>query len=339
MKNRSFWRLFIVLMLAVLAVPAGATFAQERGAELVALGTMTTSVGGQQVASSRQLESVVIAGAGFEPGELIGLWVTLPDGSVVGIDDDDLEADDDGAFAVELGLGGGLPVGLHRFSARGQTSGNGAIVPFYLMPGQGPQVTVGTQLSFSPAVAKQLDTVELSASGFAADEQVSLWLTLPDGAVVSLGNFTADGSGTFGAAFFLPGELPVGRHYVTAHGNTSGNTAITMLTLEYGNGLSVPGARLAANLGSAQQRTILSLTGEGFAANESVSFWLTLPNGAVLPLGEVNVDSEGVLAVDIYLAEDLPVGTHYLSFRSNQSEQAGFARLTLEPGPQAPGDE
>lgn len=333
MKGLSFWRVLVILMLAVLAVPAGATFAQERGAELVAVGTTTTRVGGQQVASSRQLETVVVAGIGFDAGELIGLWLTLPDGSVVGIDNDDLQADADGAFAVELGLGSGLPVGLHRFSARGQTSGNGSIVPFYLMPGQGPTVTAGTQLNFSPATAKQLDTVELTASGFAPNEVISLWLTLPDGVVVGLGNFDADAAGKFGASFFLPGELPVGRHYVTARGVSSGNTAITPLTLQYGNGLSVPGARLAADLGRAQQRTILALAGEGFTPNESVSFWLTLPNGAVMPLNEVNVDSEGVLAVEIYLAEDLPVGTHYLSFRSNRSEQAGFAKLTLAPGP------
>lgn len=339
MKGRQLFRLMMALLLGVLAIPAGAVVAQERGAELVAIGTMTTRVGNETVASSRQLETVVIAGAGFDAGELIGFWLTLPDGSVVGLDSDDLQADEEGAFAVELGLGSGLPVGLHRFSARGQSSGAGAVAPFYLMPGRGPDVTAGTQLTFSPATARQLDTVELSASGFAANETVALWLTLPDGSVIGLGNVTSDASGTFSGSLFLPGVLPVGRHYFTARGTTSGNTAITPFVLQYGNGLNVPGARLAADLGRAQQRTILSLSGEGFTANESVSFWLTLPNGSVLDLGEVNADENGVLDVVIYLAEDLPVGIHYLSFRSNQSEQAGFAKLTLLPGPQAPGEE
>lgn len=339
MKGLAFWRVLAIIMLAALAVPAGAVVAQERGAELIAVGTMTTSVGGQQVASSRQLETVVIAGAGFEAGELIGLWLTLPDGSVVGVDSDDLEADDDGAFAVELGLGAGLPVGLHRFSARGQVSGAGAIVPFYLMPGQGPQVTAGTQLTFSPSTVQQLGTVEITASGFAANETVALWITFPTGEVVSVGNVQANGNGAFGETLFVPGELPIGRHLVTARGSTSGNTTITPLVVQYGNGLPVPGAQLAADLGRAQQRTILSLEGDGFSANEIVSFWLTQPNGAVLPLGDVRTDENGVLAVEIYLAQDLPVGVHYLSFRSSQSEQVGFAKLTLEPGPQRPGEE
>ncbi len=340
MKSRSIWRFLMVLVFAATFVPFAA-FAQERGATLVAEGTTTMMVGGQTVASSRQLESVVIVGVGFTPGEFVGLWVTLPDGSVVGLDDDDLRADDDGEFGVELGLGPRLPVGLHRFTARGKNSGVGAIVPFYLMAGRGPATTEGTRLTFTPATARQLDTVELNASGFSANEAVALWLTMPDGSVVGLGQAEADGSGAIGGSLFLPGELPVGRHYFTARGVTSGNTAITPFVLQYGNGLDVPGARLAADLGRAQQRSLVALTiaGENFTPNESISFWLTLPNGSVLDLGEARADESGNLEVVVYLDESLPVGTHYLSFRSNVSEQGGFLKLFLAPGPQEPGEE
>lgn len=339
MKLTSILRMLTLLLVGVLVAPAGAALAQENGAELIAVGTSTAVVNGEEVGASRQRETVVVAGAGFDPRELVGLWITLPDGSVLGLDDDDLRSDADGIFAVELSLGPGLPTGLHRFTARGQTSGAGAIALFMLMPGVGPETTAGTQLSFSPSTARQLDTVELAARGFEPNEYVNLWLTQPDGSVVGLGQVQADANGAFGGSLFLPGELPVGRHYFTARGNTSGNATITPFVLQYGNGLDVPGARLAADLGGAQQRTTLSLSGEGFTANESVSFWLTLPNGAVLDLGEVRADGEGVLAVNIYLAQDLPVGTHYLSFRSNQSNQAGFAKLVLDPGPQDPGNE
>lgn len=339
MKVHGIGRLVTVLVLAMCMLPTSAAFAQERGATLVAEGTMTTTVAGQQVAASRQLESVALGGAGFNANELIGLWVTLPDGSVVGLDNEDVKADAAGVFAVELGLGGGLPTGLHRFSARGKSSGKGAIVPFVLMPGKGPETTAGTRLAFSPATARQLDTVELLASGFAANERVSLWVTLPDGAAVGLGEIDADSNGLITGSLFLPGELPVGRHYFTARGNSSGNTAITPFVLQYGNGLNVAGARIAADIGRAAQRSVLELSGGGFAPNESVSFWLTLPNGAVLGLGDINADADGNLAVVLYLSEGLPTGTHYLSFRSNESDQGGFAKLFLEPGPQSPGEE
>lgn len=341
MKGLSIWRLATALLIVVSVLPAGATFAQERGATLVAEGTTSATVGGQTVASSRQRERVTLTGSGFTAGELVGLWVTLPDGAVLGLDNDDLKADADGAFAIELRLSRGLPIGLHRFSARGKSSGKGAIVPFYLMPGKGPQPTEGTTLTFSPATAKQLDTVELKAQGFAPNETVSLWVTLPDGAVVGLGEIKTDGAGAFDSSLFLSGALPVGRHYFTARGNSSGNTAITPFVLQYGNGLNVPGAQLAADLGRAPQRSAveLSINGANFTPNEPVSFWLTLPDGSVMGLGDVKADAEGNLDVVLYLSETLPTGTHYLSFRSNVSNQGGFAKLFLAPGPQNPGQE
>lgn len=341
MVIRSILRLVAVLAIAIAVVPVGAIHAQERGATLVAEGTATMTVGGQTVAASRQREAVALGGAGFNAGEKVGLWVTMPDGSVLGLDNEDLKADADGTFGIELGLGAGLPVGLHRFSARGKTSGKGAIVPFYLMAGRGAAPTEGTRLTFTPATAKQLDTVDLAATGFQAGEKVSLWVTLPDGSVIGLGEASADSAGSVGSSIFLPAALPVGRHYFTARGLTSGNTAITPFVLQYGNGLNVPGARLAADIGRAPQRSLLllNITGENFLPSESISFWLTLPNGAVLPLGDANADSDGNLDLALYLDEGLPTGTHYLSFRSNRSEQGGFAKLFLEPGPQAPGEE
>ncbi len=341
MTSRSFWRLALLLALFAVAVPGRIALAQERGASLVAEGTSTMTVGGQRVAAARQQETVTLGGAGFTAGEFIGLWITLPDGSVVGLDDDDLRAAEDGMFVVELGLGPALPVGLHRFSARGQRSGSGAIVPFYLMPGRGPNTTEGTSLMFSPATARQLDTVEVSGVGFRANETVSLWLTLPDGSVVSLGEVQADATGAVTGSLFLPGALPVGRHFFTARGIESGSTAITPFVLQYGNGLNVPGARLAADLGRAPQRSVVALeiAGKSFAPGESVSFWLTLPNGSVLALGEAHAEANGNLSLELYLDESLPTGTHYLSFRSNRSEQGGFLRLFLAPGPQEPGQE
>lgn len=339
MKVHVIWRLLAVVMLALVAAPAGSVRAQESGAELIAIGTSETSVDGQTLPSSRQLESVVVAGAGFTASELVGFWITFPDGSVVGLDNDDLRADAEGVFAVELGLGSGLPVGLHRFSARGQSSGRGGIALFYLQPGEGPQQTAGTILTFTPSTARQLETVELNGTGFAANEPVSIWLTLPDGAVVGLGEVTVDGDGAFGGTLTLPGVLPVGRHYFTARGVRSGNTAISPFELQYGNGLAVPGVELAVNIGTVQQRTVLELTATGFSANERISFWLTLPNGAVAGLGEVQTDSSGRLNVALYLSEALPIGQHFLSFRSNTSGELGFVKLVLEPGPQSPGEE
>jgi hypothetical protein len=154
----SFWRLITVVLLAALALPAGAALAQERGASLVVEGLTTVVVNGERYPASQQRDTVVLIGSDFAANELVGLWVTLPDGSVIGLDDNDLRADEGGVFGIELGLGAGLPTGRHFFSVRGKRSGRGAIAPFYLLPGRGPGQSDGTRLVFSPATAKQLET-------------------------------------------------------------------------------------------------------------------------------------------------------------------------------------
>ena len=87
MVIRSILRLVAVLAIAIAVVPVGAIHAQERGATLVAEGTATMTVGGQTVAASRQREAVALGGAGFNAGEKVGLWVTMPDGAVLGLED------------------------------------------------------------------------------------------------------------------------------------------------------------------------------------------------------------------------------------------------------------
>ena len=336
MKQLCSLRAFVMLLLVALVMPPASVEAREQGAMLTVEGTTSMVVDGERVAASPQQEDVVVAGAAFMPGELVGLWLTFADGSVFGVDREDIVADADGTFAVRVGLDASLPVGRHTFSARGKSSGLGAAVAFMLLPGSGPSPTSGARLLIEPATVRQLETVGLSGSGFAGGEAVSFWLTLPNGAVVGLGQVTADGAGTVAEPLTMPGWLPVGRYSVTARGRTSGATAIGEARLDYGNGLNVDGARLAANLGRAVQQTVLQIAASGFTPGESVSFWQTLPDGAVVALGDLQADDDGNLQATLYFSEALPTGTHYLSFRSNTSNQAGFARIILEPGPVAP---
>jgi hypothetical protein len=338
MKQLGLLRAFALLLLVTLVLPATSVEAREQGAVLAAEGTTSMVVDGERIAASRQREDVVVAGAAFAPGELVGLWLTFADGSVFGVDREDIAAAADGTFAVRVTLDASLPVGRHTFSARGKSSGLGAAVAFMLLPGSGPSPTSGARLLVEPATVRQLETVVLNAHGFGANEAVSFWLTLPNGSVIGLGQVTADRTGTVAEPLTMPGWLPVGRYAVTARGHTSGATAIAEARLDYGNGLDVDGARLAANLGRAVQRTVLEIAASGFTPNESVSFWQTLPDGAVVALGDLQADDDGNLRARLDLSEALPTGTHYLSFRSNTSNQAGFARIILEPGPVAPAE-
>ncbi len=138
MKHQLIRRVVASLLVAAFILPAGAAFATEQGAALTATGTTTMTINEQQVAAARQGERIVIAGSNFRFNELVGLWVTLPTGAVRGLDRDNIRADRNGDVVVDLILDGSYPTGLHHVSARGKTSGRGAIVPLNLLAAVGP---------------------------------------------------------------------------------------------------------------------------------------------------------------------------------------------------------
>ncbi|GAC1560485.1 MAG: hypothetical protein NVS2B7_34930 [Herpetosiphon sp.] len=338
MNNQRLRRVIVTLLLVSVVFP-GVIFAREQGATLVASGTMTTVVDGRSIPGVQQREHLQISGDGFVAGERIGVWVTLQDFSVFGVDHDAVRANNAGHWTIDISLGAQLPVGVHQVSARGKTSGLGAVVPFALRPGEGPAPTGDGTLTVMPTIVRQQATITLTAAGFRSDERIALWLTQPDGVVLDLGQIALGPNGTLATSLILSSDLPVGPYAVTAQGGKSGMTAIARFVLQYGNGLPVAGARLSVNLGRAVQRMILNITAGGFTPGESIALWQTLPNGAVIDRGEVHADTDGKLATTIALSEALPAGIHYLSFRSNTSEQFGFARIYLAPGPRMPGVE
>lgn len=327
----------MLVFVQLFAAPVRA--ATEHGAQLTAEGTGRVTIGAESMAAAPQLARVTLAGTGFAPGEPVGLWDTAPDAAVTRVSASGLEADRRGAFVVRIELGSWLATGLHRVSARGARSGRGAIVPLFVLPGAGPAPTAGTSVAISPTELRQLDQAALSGAGFAAGETVALWLTLPNGAAIGLGRQPASTDGRLGGELFMPGALPVGDYRITAQGLASRHTAIGTFRLLYGNGLNVPGARLAASIGRAKQRMAIKIVLSGMAADEGVAFWLTLPDGSVQPWGELRADGEGRLEARISLSEALPAGTYYLSVRGNASHRASFAALALEPGPLQPGAE
>jgi hypothetical protein len=153
---------------------------------------------------------------------------------------------------------------------------------------------------------------------------------------MALDRIVAEPDGTVRRLIALPGFLQVGRYALSGHGTTSGATAIGTFVLEYGNGLDVPGARLAANLGATIQGTVLEIEAAGFAAGEEIALWQTLPNGAVVDLGPRRAGGDGTLHLSLVLSERLPIGTHYFSIRGNSSNQGSFARLVLRSGGEMP---
>jgi len=65
------------------------------------------------------------------------------------------------------------------------------------------------------------------------------------------------------------------------------------------------------------QKAILQLS--GFASDESVTIWETFPDYTVLPRGNFQVNSSGIIRVTIDINGNLPIGIHHFSARGNKS--------------------
>lgn len=83
--------------------------------------------------SDKQRSEIIFEGAGFQAGEVVSIWVTLPDFSTASLGD--IRAEEDGTFAASLYISEQVPVGRHTFTAFGNTSKLRAVADFILNPG------------------------------------------------------------------------------------------------------------------------------------------------------------------------------------------------------------
>jgi hypothetical protein len=86
-----------------------------------------------------QRSYALFEGWGYKPGEIVTIWVTLPDYSTLWIGD--VQASDSGAFVASLWLSEQEPVGKRTYTAYGNISGLRAVADYVLTPGGGPGTT------------------------------------------------------------------------------------------------------------------------------------------------------------------------------------------------------
>lgn len=309
--------LVTVLLASLVALPAAPAYAQ--GTSL----TVTPS-------SAPQNSVVVFTFAGFQAKESVNLWLTLPDYSVVGLGN--VIVGSSGGGDLPVFISSAFPTGRHYFSARGNKSGLTAVTPFDLTIGAGAGNSPGITLTVDEDTKSQGNCFLIEGSGYASNETLASWLRLPNDVVIGFGEFQASSSGTF-ADIVCAGSLGFeGTHYYTAYGKSSGSTGIATFTLTRGDYIGAPagGATLEAQPSSAKQLDVITLVGTGFLPGETISLWLTLPDGRVLSMFE-GVTATGNFAVDVFLPP-LPVGRHYFSAYGQTSGLRAIAPFDLEPG-------
>jgi hypothetical protein len=186
------------------------------------------------------------SGGGFQPGELVGVYATRPDGSVNGAPFQ-VEADSAGVVdGVTLGTGSSSQLGIWANTFEGTSSGHHSIGYFKVIDRAAAQPTPTTPSaqgcdtsgnrngSATPSSGRPGTVIAFRATGFRPDEAVSYWFTLPNGVVVGTsepvppGLVNPDGS---------IGPLPIqitssmvalaeGRWAITFQGASSGHTAV-----------------------------------------------------------------------------------------------------------------
>lgn len=109
----------------------------------VATGAAALTVG---PSPDTQRSYATFSGSGFQPGEIVTVWVTLPDYSTLWIGD--ISADGAGGFTAVLYLSEQEPVGFRTYTAYGNSSGRRATADYTLQPGGG-----------NPALNAQVDAV------------------------------------------------------------------------------------------------------------------------------------------------------------------------------------
>lgn len=309
----------IVVMLCVglFATSATATYAAQ-GATIV----LTPN-------TAPQGSTVTIELSGFRPSEVVTLWQTFPDKSVVG--QGDYEVNVDGEATLSWVVDSSYPTGIHSMSARGNKSLRVGVTRFEVTLGEG--MVSNVPMSVSTITDSQGSIFRFSAVGFSSRELVSVWLRTPSDEVLDLGEVLSSREGTFDYELIMGGSYAEGSYHLTAYGSKTQNIAIASFELVRGNTLEAASAPTVfiSPRGNVVQASIVTIEGINFGADEDIAVWITLPDARVVPFFETKTENDGFFVVEQQLPTNLTTGTHYLTVYGKSSGLRAISSFEVIP--------
>lgn len=291
---------------------------------------------------------------GFNANEEVGLWLTAPDQSTFGADFQ-VRANDEGSLideGIAITTDESFPNGIWSFNAQGIESGRQAIGYFRITGGGGgggtntPPAPTGDPNRLGVIIHDQLlpqgdaiilpiagptgSVFEMFAGGYSSSEEVSAWVTLPNGESVAIpSEFTSlSEEGTFDAIIFSDG-FGNADYTSVAQGQASGVTGVTPFRITP-NYIAGPGTPRPSNVnGSATPAegspgTVFQIRGQSLQPNEQLEFWFTTPNGYYVYFpSEIFADSQGRIGynpeLNLETNSDLIPGVYGFHFRGFSS--------------------
>lgn len=296
--------------------------------------------------------------SGFSPFANVNAYVVEPDGravsagQVIGLSVIKASSSGSVSFAWHSQDGSQeLPFG----GAFAHQIGNWTWVVRELGPAQSVvaegQTTVTVKSKDAPQSGAWLDakssdwmTWWFTGGGFAPNETVNVWVTLPpncsgrdnveaasadDPYIQGLfdgffgpTNVKADEGGSIGFSVVFSSRACLGNYAVTAHALGSGAGSIVWFEVKGKEVATSGGTWITANPNDVDAlNPLLTLFGYGWEPYEVVSCWTTRPDGRAFPVGNVKADASGSFALDIH-------ASGFDSFSPYASEEPGMWSAT-----------
>jgi hypothetical protein len=219
---------------------------------------------------------MVVVG-GFNRTEVAGSWLTLPDGSSISAVPYML-SDGNGVVTWMWTAPADAPSGDWQAVTKGNDSQLQVTLPFTIT-GNNPEpaVPAGPTISVSPTAIQPGGTLTISASGFAANEDLNYWPTKPDGLPIENRIVaTADLHGAATWTYKVPNNAVNGEWVMNVLGEDSNLSAQTPFTVI----MADPAAGTGVTPTSGGPGTTFTFTASGFRDKaEKVYFWFNDPNG------------------------------------------------------------
>lgn len=236
---------------------------------------------------------------GFDKDERVSFWVNTPDGKVIGDNSLAVRSSDGGTATWKWTAPADAAFGRWEMIASGNSSRHAVQIPFVVeRPADNPPPTFDPGVT--PSSGPPTTTFRFTNSGFRGGEEVSFWVTAPNGTLYPGGSrpynkdyvFTANGDGTAAWAWAAPEEATPGIYLMVAQGAQSQQSVVIRFTIEQAAAAPIPTAPTASPA-AGPAGTTFTFAASGYNARERVSYWLDPPNGAPFGDGSYYVTSTG----------------------------------------------
>lgn len=364
-RQRLFAAGFVLALVGVLGFFAYTSQAQNAGGELFVLAptTATCERTGQPAPAGFQDESLGLVLRQFWDNEFVYISFTFPDGRTfspivadgrvrapAGLDGlVDMPANfpwfaqisNGGDYYYTFQASKRWPYGSYTFTALGASSRRQAQGCFVLLPRQspppnsGPATLIVEDNTTGATSGLHGALVNIFGRGFRAQEEVSVWITAPDGTVLDYpGQFTSD-VGSFASTFIFDSRFPIGTYAFTALGRSSGYQVIARFRLDGRTSTPSGWAQLRVawrpNAAASQNQTF-ELQGQFFEPFELIAVWATLPDGTVRDLPFQQANQFGEFFALIALDQRLPTGNYAFTVQGQSSRRLVIDRVNVTPG-------